>query len=166
MLATQKNQLSVIGKAESLKLLLIEWMQRNDGAPGYYSSPRYSYGQSRGDIQEIKLRRTWKQVPLWLSDSSIPIPAPTKVGNTFRRNEYLYLGRTISGTVKVTSITVKGTHASYFTVSPTMGTIGQNGSMRVTISFASQKDVSKVSLNAYLDIRTSEGDRVVSLRGV
>jgi hypothetical protein len=146
-----------------LKVLLVEWMRRNDGTYGYYSTPKYSYGRTRGDVQEIRLRRTWNQVPLWVSDTTIAFGAPTKVGTIFRRTEYLYLGRTLPGAVIIRSIRVKGTHASYFTLSVRRGTIGQNGSLRVGIRFASNVLVGRLS--AYVEIITSVGTRIVSLTG-
>jgi hypothetical protein len=60
---------AVVGKAEHLKALLVDYMIRLNG-PGYYSDRKYNNNEGRGDITEVHLRRTWRRVPFWVSDGS------------------------------------------------------------------------------------------------
>jgi arylsulfatase A-like enzyme len=50
--AARKLTLVEIGKAEHLKIQLIEWMQRNDGVEHLYSNSSYNQ-VGRGDIAEV-----------------------------------------------------------------------------------------------------------------
>eukprot|EP00957_Ditylum_brightwellii_P169033 12866364-Ditylum_brightwellii.AAC.1 len=59
----------VIGKAEHLKALTVEWMKRNDGEKKYFSDPAQNDGKGMGYIAEVDARRTWRQLPIWISDS-------------------------------------------------------------------------------------------------
>jgi hypothetical protein len=126
LLMPRKTDDAVIGKAEGLEALLVEWMHRHDGKCHYYLDPRYSYWQTRGDIQEITEADLVERSSLGeRHDDCSGCPARVaQNGNVWhRRNEYPYLGRTFPGTVTVSSITFRGADASYFTVSPTSGTI-------------------------------------------
>lgn len=157
LLAARKDDLHVIGKAEGLKVMLIEWMRRHDGTYRYFSDPKYSYGRTRGDIKEVMRRRTWKHVEMWMSDSSIHFSPPSKTPQgEYVRNEYIYIGRTLPGILQIESITVKGANASYFTVSPTEGSIGQHSSLQIKVSFYSATALNVTKLGAFLDVRTSE----------
>jgi hypothetical protein len=154
---TDKGDNRVIGKAEGLKVMLIEWMRRHDTAYRYYSDKKYSYNRTRGDIQEVTARRTWKEVPFWISDMSIQFSTPSKTTQQgdYRRNEYFYIGRTLSGVLALQSITVRGLNASYFSVSPTSGKIGRYQSLRIKVSYYSAGERNLTQVSAYLDIRTS-----------
>eukprot|EP00957_Ditylum_brightwellii_P167531 12753019-Ditylum_brightwellii.AAC.1 len=59
----------VIGKAEHLKALAIEWMKRKDGEKKYFSDPAQNDGIGKGFIAEVDARHTWRQLPIWISDS-------------------------------------------------------------------------------------------------
>jgi hypothetical protein len=50
---TCKGDSRVIGKAEGLKVVLIEWIRRQDSVYRYYSDKKYRYNKTRGDIQEV-----------------------------------------------------------------------------------------------------------------
>jgi hypothetical protein len=52
----RKLTLTEIGKAEHLKILLIEWMQRHDGTEHLYSNSIYNQ-VGRGDIDEVTVSR-------------------------------------------------------------------------------------------------------------
>jgi hypothetical protein len=163
---TDKGDSGVIGKAEGLKVMLIEWMRRQDSVYRYYSDKKYSYNKTRGDIQEVTTRRTWKGVPFWISETSIQFSPPSKTTQQgdYRRNEYFYIGRTLSGVLELQSITVRGPNASYFSVSPTSGKIGRYQSMRIKVSYYSAGERNVTQISAYLDIRTSVLKQTLSIQ--
>jgi hypothetical protein len=165
LLVARKDDLDVIGKAEGLKVMLIDWLRRHDGVYRYFSDPKYSYGRTRGDITEVTKRRTWKEVPMWMSDSTIQFSPPSKFTpqGDYARNEYIYIGRTLPGVLKLESITIRGANASYFSVSPTNGSIGQYSSLRIKVSFYSATALNVTRLGAFLDVRTSEQRETVRI---
>lgn len=155
-----------IGKAEYLKILLIEWMERMDGPDKLYSDNKYNLGEGSGDIGEIRQRRDWKTVNYWQSDTSLSFGRPVLVDGEYKRNEFLYFGRTNSGTTTIASITVAGPDASYFTVSPGSATLGQNESVKITVSFVSDEEVSIASLDAKIEVQNSvNGVRTIPIVG-
>lgn len=171
MLAIKPVSDATIGKAEHLKVLLVEWMKRmNNGALGYYSSNKYNGGQGRGDITEITNRRTWRQLPYWQSDSSIVFDPPAKVsvGNAryYRRNEHLYLGRTTPGVLVLVPITITGPSRDLFKVSlATNTTVRQFQYVRVTVALQSQSEVNMTAVEAYLNVQFNGGARIIRLSG-
>ncbi|MBM4153072.1 MAG: DUF229 domain-containing protein, partial [Kiritimatiellaceae bacterium] len=109
---------AVVGKAEHLKCLLMEWMQRMDGGTNkYFSDKKWNAGEGLGDIAEIKARQTWKRLNIWVSDTDVKFGAPVSVSGQLTRNEYIYLGRTTTGTLTVSNISVQGANASLFQLS-------------------------------------------------
>jgi len=86
--STIKN--STIAKAEHLRCLLLDWMNRhNNGnnnnnnnhhsnsnggaavaAENYFSDPVSNFNQGSGDIEEITRRQSWKQTGFWVSDDT------------------------------------------------------------------------------------------------
>ena len=167
LLVSRKDDLRVIGKAEGLKVMLVEWMRRHDGPYRYFSDPKYSYGRTRGDTTEMTKRRTWKEVPIWISDSSIQFPPPTRTTpeGDYVRNEYIYIGRTLPGVLEIESITFRGANASYFSVVPTSGSVRQYGSLRIKVSLSSSSALNVTGLRAILDVRTSEQKHIVRIFG-
>lgn len=134
-------------------------MQRNDGQQQYYSNPNYYLNQGRGDIREIRNRRTWHKLDFWISHhgSIIPFgpPAYLPEENAYKRNEYLYLGRTTKGVLKITEVTVTGPDASYFYVPKTAASISQNGWLRIRIAFQSTAFVPIDSLDSRIRIKSN-----------
>jgi len=127
---------AVIGKAEHLKCLLIEWMQRMDGPDHLYSDPVYNAGEGMGDIAEITARRKWKTLNVWVSDTAVQVGLPVNVSGQLTRNEYIYLGRTTAGTLTVSNITVQGADAGRFQLSEfTSGLITNGGYQRVKLTY-------------------------------
>ncbi|MCU0786638.1 MAG: sulfatase-like hydrolase/transferase [Verrucomicrobia bacterium] len=127
---------AAIGKAEHLKCLLIEWMQRMDGPNRLYSDPVYNAGEGMGDIAEITARRKWKTLNIWVSDTAVEVGLPVNVAGQLTRNEYIYLGRTTAGTLNVSSITVQGADAGRFQLSEfTSGSITNGGYKRVKLTY-------------------------------
>lgn len=157
---------AVIGKAEHLKILLIEWMKRNNGAAGYYSDNRYNNGEGEGDIAEVTKRRKWKTLSYWQSDEVLDFGKAVWNGSAYVRNEYLYIGRTNSGTLEISSIAVKGADAAYFAVDTKSATVSQNEYVRVKVSFRSPKPVTLDSLDAHIEIKNDvHGTNTVQFGG-
>lgn len=85
---------------------------------------------------------------------------------SFRRNEYLYLGRTSPGFLVVEPIAVSGRDKDLFSVSLTTKTIvKQFQYVRVTIAFQSPAPVNMTGLDAYLTIQFNGGARTIRLGG-
>jgi hypothetical protein len=163
---TSTQTLSVIGKAEHLKCLLLEWMIRNDGgSEKYYSDPKWNGNIGRGDLNEVRLRRRWRTVGQWLSDQVITMKAPVFVEGMWRSNAWLYLGRTTSGTLTVSSIALAGSKRSYFTVDRNQATIGQNDYVRIKVSFVSATNINPNSLGVSLVLKSNvESNRVIKIK--
>lgn len=145
-----------IGKAEHLRCLLLEWMNRNDKKRGFYSDKKYNPKGMNGLIWEIRNRQSWKQVDFWISDRSMTfgkVADKTATGGGFTRTEYIYMGRTNPGKVQIRSISVKGPGANYFTIDKRGPTsIGQGGHLRVAVKFYSNSPVSIANLNAWVEV--------------
>ena len=126
----------VIGKAEHLKALLIDWMTRMDGTDNLYSDPVWNNGEGLGDIEEIRTRRKWKELDLWVSDRTVVVGTPANVLGTWTRNEWIYLGRGTNGTTNVSSISVEGADAGKFALSSfTGGNISQNAHEKIKVQY-------------------------------
>lgn len=153
-----KAPLQVIGKAEHLKALLVEWMVRNNGgSAGYYSKNKYNGHEGRGDITEITDRRTWRSVGYWQSDYQLVFGAPAFVGGRYVRYEYLYIGRTKPGTLSVTAISIEGPSSRFFSVlGPTEATIKGGDYIQVKIAFNSTENVLISSLSAEIRVNNSQ----------
>jgi hypothetical protein len=146
-----------IGKAEHLRILLIEWMLRNNGGSmHYYTDPKWN-GQGLGDVNEIRLRRTWKELNYWQSDYWLSFSEPVEIKKgVFRQNEFLYIGRSAPGVLFISAISVQGLDANYFSVDVTSANISQGDHIRVKVKFRSSKWVAVNSLQAYIEIRNDE----------
>lgn len=129
---------AVVGKAEHLKVLLVEWMVRMDGPKRLYSSKRWNLGEGRGDVREIQLRRTWRRVDFWASDQVLQFgPPATSGGKAWLRHEYLYVGRTMPGLLNVTDVVVTGPDAERFATDFEEGTpvgIRPNNPLRIRVT--------------------------------
>lgn len=158
----------VIGKAEHLKCLLVEWMKRMDGRKGYYSNPAFNMGAGEGDIEEIKNWRTWKEVDLWLSDQSLLFNNPPVLKeDKYIWNEYLYVGRTKPGILSIRDIGVKGSDSSYFSVDRTSATITQNEYVSIKVSFTAPMDDTPLRSpkEAFVQFKTNvQGEKVQQVR--
>ena len=108
---------AVIGRAEHLKSLLLEYMRYHNGEDKIYSDPSYYQYQTAGDIREINRRCKWRKVPLWVSESETmtfgrPFYDPSS--GRYRRSEYLYVGRTAPGVVDIERILFTGPDKDLF----------------------------------------------------
>ena len=166
LLDTNSMSLDLVGKAEHLKILLGEWMLRNNGgAAGYYSDPKYNANAGRGDIVEISNRRTWRRVDQWQSDATIELNQPVYVKGKWRTNAWLYIGKTTPGELVVRRINVVGSGQAYFTIGQTSGKIQTGGYMRVRISFESTSKVDPSTIDARIIIESNvDSRRVVPIR--
>ncbi|MGN6554786.1 MAG: sulfatase-like hydrolase/transferase [Verrucomicrobiota bacterium] len=153
-----------IGKAEHLKRLLIEWMQRMDGTNHLYSDPVYNAGEGMGDIAEITARRKWKTLNLWVSDTTVTVGQPVNLAGQLTRNEYIYLGRTTAGTLNVSGISVQGADAGFFQLSEfTSGIITNGGYKRVKLTWRPTDSGQRIN-DARVVIKSDAGpDRVIEL---
>jgi hypothetical protein len=175
---------AVIGKAEHLKILLVEWLMRRDGGEyQYYSSPAYHMDEGLGDVEEITRRRTWRALPLWISDTTLSFGKPVEVSISSRsssshsssappwimakyvRNEYLYLGRTSDGSALLW-FDVQGPDAAHFTLDQYRAMVSQGEYVRIRVTFtyyasinasdsAATTRMTSTPLSAYIRVKTS-----------
>jgi hypothetical protein len=157
-----------IAKAEHMRCLLLEWMERMDKGAHYFSDPVANHGDSAGDIPEIRNRQRWKQLGFWVSDDSIEFGRLSWNGNAFVRHEHLYMGTRMEETVQVTNIVVEGRDAQYFHVDQTKLTLKYQDCAHVRVSFTAPDVVWKAtSLDATLvltvDLGASTTERRLAL---
>ncbi|MBM4153272.1 MAG: hypothetical protein FJ220_07105, partial [Kiritimatiellaceae bacterium] len=128
---------AAVGKAEHLKCLLIEWMQRMDGGTNqYFSNPVYNYGEGMGDIAEVSARRKWKTMNMWVSDTAVEVGSAVDVSGQLTRNEYIYLGRSTAGTLTISNMTVQGADAGRIQLSGfTSGSMTNGEYRRVKLTY-------------------------------
>jgi len=157
----KKASLNVIGKAEHLKLLLIEYMFRNNGGDkGYYSK----------EVKYLKNRRTWRRASFWKSDYELEFhpPVPFKTGK-YAQNEFFYVGSTTSrGNGKalvISNITITGRHSRYFKINKSNKqsyVVKENRHLVLKVSYSSSKNIfrgkSRVPvLDAAIEFKTNGG---------
>lgn len=152
----------VIGKAEHLKVLLLEFLQRHDGDARYYSSNKYHLGEGAGDISEIRERRQWNAVDYWQSDKRLTFGPPSLVHGKYTRVEYLYFGSTKRRTLKVQKVFIKGSDAQYFRATA----LAMDGYVRVRVAFTSNAPVAMSGLKATVVVKNSAtGTTLVPITG-
>lgn len=154
-LLTKKSN-STIGKAEHLKVLLIEWMKRNDGSGQFYSRNRCKLDVGEGDIEEVRRRRTWRDVEFWLSEGkvlSFGAPSYKPELDLYQRNEYLYMGRTLAGVTNVTEISVVGPSAGLFTLSQKHAILNEGEYVRIKVEYKSSKSAAATPVDARIVIK-------------
>ncbi|HKK60973.1 MAG TPA: sulfatase-like hydrolase/transferase, partial [Bacteroidales bacterium] len=150
-----------IGKAEHLKALLVDWMLRLDGEDKIYSDPKWNNDEGDGDIAEIRERRGWRTLDLWVCDTLIHFGNAVDVNGTLTRNEWIYLGRTTDGTTNISSITLEGSDADLFTVSEfTNGAINTNDYKKVKVQYT-PTSLNYLVSDAKLRIKHDTGDDIV-----
>lgn len=159
----------VIGKAEHLRHLLVEWMQCHDGGPEkhYYSDNKYNGGEGEGDIEEIKNRQSWRQVDYWQSDTKIKFGRPVKPfypgKSIFKQCEFFYIGRTTPGELQITGISVEGPANDIFRLYPEVGqvTLRQNEYLRTRICYESAEDQPVSASDAWIAINNDVNEQSV-----
>ncbi|MCJ8328738.1 MAG: hypothetical protein MJH11_01965, partial [Lentisphaeria bacterium] len=153
----------IIAKAEHLKCLLLEWMLRMDGTEKFYSDPKYNLYEGKGDYAEIDKRRKWQKLDLWISDKNIKFGKRVfdKKDAIFKRNEYLYVGRTTAGKSTIKSIELSGEGQNDFSIPVLKKIILHEGKyMRLKISYSSANEKIKP---AKLELTTSDGKKTINL---
>ncbi|GKY99138.1 hypothetical protein MPSEU_000869300 [Mayamaea pseudoterrestris] len=161
VLRANDTDMAVVGKAEHLKCLLLEFLQQNDGPMRIYSRPIFNYFDGRGDIVEVRNRRTWSTVDQWVSDTKLAFDAPVFVQGKWRSYAWLYIGRTNPGNLRIRNISVVGYGKVYFTVSITNAYISCNGHTKVKIGFESDTPVEPDTFNASLVIHSNVQNQTV-----
>lgn len=154
-----KADTSTVHKAEHMRCLLLDWMERLDGEKGYFSDPAANYGEGKGDIKEIRNRQQWKEVGFWISDDVLEFGKLTKwEDGAFVRHEHLYFGTRKNETITVTSINISGPDAESFVVDQTSLDFGYRDCRSIRVSLMSRHDFphgSKLNATVTLEIQTS-----------
>jgi hypothetical protein len=146
----------VIEKAEHLRCLLLDWMQRVDGKAHYFSDPVANHGDSDGDMTEIRTRQRWKQLGFWVSDAVIEFGRRSMTGNAYVRHEHLYMGTRHEEIVHVTNIFVEGRNAQFFHVDLRQFTIKYQECHHVRISFVSPDADRSVDATLVLTVEVND----------
>ncbi|KAL3911164.1 MAG: hypothetical protein SGILL_007390 [Bacillariaceae sp.] len=154
-------------KAEHLRCLLLDWMERLDnGANGdetYFSDPANNYNDSAGDIQEIRNRQKWKQLGLWSSakqNDPLEFGQVAWTGTEFVRHEWFYLGTRKEESYTITSVAFSGRDSIFFSIDDdaVAGRVfGHNmcESIRVTFRANVWAEVANVDAELTLSVRKS-----------
>lgn len=148
---------AVIGKAEHLKCLLLEWMNQHDGVAGYYSQP-----PTDSAIHKVRSQRTWDTADFWVSDPTLELKPPVFVDGEWRSNAWLYIGRTRpGGTLNISDISLVGVGRSYFILDASSRTIAPDDYMRIKVAFKSSILVEMAALDVQVVIESNVGSRRV-----
>ena len=148
---SQQATTATIGKAEHLRCLLVEWMNRMDGGDQqYYSDPIANLGEGRGDIYELQERQSWPAIDFWISDTSIHINGSggeLDDGQWLLRSTYLYLGSRVDpaangegsndNNIPIASFSLVGPYAEYFHLAKQQVSLVPGKCQRVQIVFFS-----------------------------
>ena len=153
----------VIGKAELLRVLLLEWMLRMDGGAEnqYYSHPLHNAMEGEGDVMEILNRQQWRASNFWIShrNSALKVGRPVWNGTHFVRNEYFYFGRRTQGTTFVDFVRVLGVDSSLISLDISVVNIGLSGLGGHELGSDRHIDVSKKSVGSS-DIKIDQYEHV------
>lgn len=138
-----KASLEVLGKAEHLRCLLLDWIQRMDNDTGLYTTPEPNFGEGRGDWEEVRQRQFWPALDIWISDTEVVIDQPVLIDGALVRNEYLYFGsRSNLNGALFDTLSVVGKHAMHFRVdSDDKSIIEHRGCQRLKVSVAFPEEV-------------------------
>jgi arylsulfatase A-like enzyme len=166
----------VAEKAEHLRCLLLDWMERLDGGvsgnEAYFSDPANNYHDNAGDIKEIRNRQKWKNVGLWSSNSEdqpLEFGQVSWTGSEFIRHEWLYLGTRLDESYTIASKTISGRDSVFFSIDDesVVGQVfGRNSCQAVRVSFRANvwAEVANVDATLTLSVRKSGEDAQRNLR--
>jgi len=136
----------VIGKAEHLKALLVEYLDKlNNPFTG-----------------ELRDRRQWRLLPFWVGDTALEFRKPLPDGT---RTERLYMGTT-SGALNLTisDIQIEGNGAGYFSVDWTQGEISLNGYRILAVTYLqSDTPAGAISANLVIIYDADETPKIIKL---
>jgi arylsulfatase A-like enzyme len=114
---------NIIAKAEHMRCLLLDWMERLDGGvsgeEAYYSNPANNYNDGKGDINEILFRQKWRRIGLWTSaqiDDPLVFGAVSWTGSEFIRHEWVYVGTRQEKSYTVVSASITGKDRVFFRI--------------------------------------------------
>jgi hypothetical protein len=127
---------AILSKAEHLRCLAIEWMERLDGEIGYYSDPLANYGEGEGNIEELRKRQSWPALDFWVGDDSIEIGRLARQEDHLVRNEFLYMGTRVDAGEILVSIRISGPDAAFFSVDQSDISVGFQKCHSVKITFS------------------------------
>jgi arylsulfatase A-like enzyme len=136
---------TIIGKAEHLRCLLLDWVGRVDiNSEGqYYSNPIYNGGEGQGDMIELFNRQAWPSSDIWVGDSVLEFKKTAvrdlgTAGFVHTCSEWLFIGRRNVGTVILNQLNIVGSDAHLFHLADQgQTTISTKGVLRVKVTFAS-----------------------------
>lgn len=142
---------TVIGKAEHLRQLLLDWMGRVEFSSHnqYYSNPIFNANEGQGDIIEIFNRQSWPASDVWVGDSVLEFTKTTMSTMTFLGpvpmcNEWLFVGRRTPGVLSIHNVTIVGSDRSMFQLEQAPSTLLTKAALRIRVVFVSP------SLNPHL----------------
>ncbi|GKZ00527.1 hypothetical protein MPSEU_001005100 [Mayamaea pseudoterrestris] len=145
-----------IGKVEHLKALLLDWMKRVDGEQFFFSKPA---GGGPNEIQGVTARRTWPKADFWVSDDVLFFGKSVLARGQYISNEYLYIGRTNPGILRLIDISVQGRDSIFFKLSVNSAVIESDNYLRLQVSFTSSERLA--SIDARVVIRHSAGPEML-----
>jgi arylsulfatase A-like enzyme len=151
---------AVIGKAEHLRYLLIDWMQRMQQSTNnsFYSDPIYNANEGSGDINEITNRQSWRPSVIWVSDQVLVFRKAFLVGSNYVRNEWLYIGCRTPGSL-ITSFRILGNDAANFRLNAGAVEVSYLGVFRLQVTLDHDTSIPQLSgpIDAYIEIGHSSG---------
>ena len=159
---------AVIGKAEHLRYLLIDWMQRMQQSTNnsFYSDPIYNANEGNGDIGAITKRQNWRPSSVWVSDQAVVFGKAILVGSNYVRNEWLYIGCRSPGAVLITSFRVLGNDAAMFRLNADSAEVPYLGVFRLQVTFDRNTATTpqrSEPMDAYIEILHDRGGMYVPL---
>ena len=110
-----------IQKAEHLRCLLLDWMTRMDGTEGHFSDPAANFHETKGDIEEVRLRQSWPALDFWIGPSTLQFgefvwDCDRSIWSIGSFTKYLHIGKRTSGPLIAKSIHIEGKDARHFSV--------------------------------------------------
>ncbi len=86
------------------------------------------------------------------------------MNGVYRRNEFIYVGRSTSGAININSVSVHGKGARYFSVSTSRTVLHQNEFARITVRFRSKTKVSLGDLRpTHVDIKYGPNNKLARI---
>lgn len=166
----------VVAKAEHMRCLLLDWMQRLDGGingdKAYFSDSANNYNDRGGDINEIRNRQQWKTLGLWTSaglDDPLVFGQVSWTGSEFIRHEWLYTGNRKDESLTIVSASLTGKDSVFFSVDEdaVIGRVIERNScesIRITFRANVWAETAAVDATLLLTLNYSDSDHSVTRR--